>query len=702
MNKKMRFAFKQKINKGMLLTAVFLLFTMSSCMMPELAPELYVGTLNIENAGEVNINNPDNVNINPGGNTPEIPGIPTTPGVNDGYLVIKNSTPGQTIHFIRIKYPNGAYKIISTDIPTGEDQAIILPKGDYEVSISEDGIYYSSTEPAAIEPVSSPSDGKILDTATHFLPPGWWSTGGCNTTDPTQPEYNPQGPGGGGGPGPGGDYPIGYLAITNNYNSPIDTIEVTYVRKPDGSTSGLPAINPIPGASNPQTLTLNLDPPLKTGETIEIPLPIGWYRIRVGYQGANSFPIWFGNPSEIEREIKEGESTSVELGADGVWDNPNDPTDPTDPTNPVTPIDPGNGNGYIKIKNIYQDSIINVIDVYSTDTPATLAPNPTGPVSITPLFYNDVYYYSVPQGSYKVRVGFQDDNGNINWYTPKDYTGGNWWDYPTTNVVVTPGQDLNEIPPVPEVNDGQGPGSNDSGYYNPANHTKGYVAVRNSSTSIIRGFTVTDVSSDMPPAGNESWGAATLTAPGVANGSHTLEVPVTPGKKYINIWLTRKDTPNKLTLVHKESFVYIDTLTVFNLISTMTIETYPEHTTPTSLLGESGTIIVVNGQKTGYNLTDIVVVNYGKGTVHSISSTLKGSEKDPGNPGEIRASGTNLGLIPGQSSPVYSLPPGMYRLAVKKSGHTTWYGKNASTWKLVHVRSGVPLVFSFDGTHLDP
>jgi hypothetical protein len=32
-------------------------------MMPELSPELYVSTLNIENAGVVNINNTEEVNI---------------------------------------------------------------------------------------------------------------------------------------------------------------------------------------------------------------------------------------------------------------------------------------------------------------------------------------------------------------------------------------------------------------------------------------------------------------------------------------------------------------------------------------------------------------------------------------------------------------------------------------------------------------
>jgi hypothetical protein len=40
-----------------------LLVTMGSCMMPELAPELYVGALNIENAGEVNIDKAGAANI---------------------------------------------------------------------------------------------------------------------------------------------------------------------------------------------------------------------------------------------------------------------------------------------------------------------------------------------------------------------------------------------------------------------------------------------------------------------------------------------------------------------------------------------------------------------------------------------------------------------------------------------------------------
>lgn len=52
-----------KIYKNLFLTLALLLLTvMSSCLMPELSPELYVGTLSIENAGEVNIPGAGNLN----------------------------------------------------------------------------------------------------------------------------------------------------------------------------------------------------------------------------------------------------------------------------------------------------------------------------------------------------------------------------------------------------------------------------------------------------------------------------------------------------------------------------------------------------------------------------------------------------------------------------------------------------------------
>jgi hypothetical protein len=666
---------KLKGYKNVLLTALFLLFAMSSCLMPELSPELYVGTLNL-NVDELNVT---------GGSGGGGSGGTGIAGANEGYLVIKNSTPGQTIHFIRIKYPDGSYRIIPTDIAPGEEKKIVLPKGDYEVSISEDGLYYSSTEPVTIETASVLPDGKILDTATHFLPSGWWSTGGY---DPNHdPHYNPQGPNGPGG-GEGGGYPMGYLTITNNYTSPIDTVQVTYIRNPNGST--LPVINPIPGASDPQTLTLRLDPPLRTGETIEIPLPIGWYRIKVGYQGANPYPIWFGSPPEIEREIKEGESTSVELGDDGTWDGPSGPTTPTGPTGPTIPST-SSGNGYIVVKNIYGNCIINVIQIQqisSTYETGKWDPNTTDPIAITPLFKDDVYYYGpVPYGKYKVRVGFSAPPALPVWY--------NDWNITVVEV------DDTKHPQVPVQGDpitipGSGPG-----YYNPGDHTKGYVSVKNSSSSIIRGFTVTDVSSNEFAGALASWGAADTTSNNISNGGRTPEILVAPGKKWINIWLTRKDTPTKLTLVHKECYVYIDALTIPNLVTTMTIDTYPEFTTPTDLSSQTGTIYVANGAKTGKNIGEIVIYNYGRGDAHVITHTLKGHETDPGEANVKRAGGL-VDLAPGATSTAYTLPPGMYRLAVRLNGHTTWYGKSGSVWKLVQVRSGVPMVFSFDGTHLDP
>jgi hypothetical protein len=702
MNKRKEFALikhvdkKQKINTSILLTAVFLLFAMSSCLMPELSPELYVDTLTI-NAGEVNINS-------------------TSPGVDDGFLVIKNSTPDQVIHSIRIKYPDGSYKIIPTNIVTGEEKTITLPKGDYEVSISEDGIYYSGKELVTIEPASSLPEGKTLDTADKFQPPGWWKTGGHNT-DPAYPSYNPDpdgGPGGGqntdptnpgGGqtdPGSGVSYPTGYLTITNNYSRSIDIVQVTYIAKPDGSTSGLPVINPIPGAGNPQTLTLDLDPPLGTGESIEIPLPIGKYKIRVGYQGTNAFPIWFGKPVDIEREIEEGGTTLVELETNGTWGGSGGGTIDPGTTDPG-PVDPPAtvvvGSGYIVIRNIYPNSIINIIEIQSMDTPATLDPNPTGTITIPSLGYNadpiNVYYYApVPYGKYKVRVGFSGED-DTKWYN------GNDW-----NVIQEIEVGNGSYPNVPHSSDpGNGPTQGQPGYYNPSGHTMGYVQVKNSGSSTIWGIAVNSKLDDKTFAMWPHWGSNENIQGASVPPDQTSPIieNVPPGKKYVHVWFTKKGE-TKMQHAYKDVDILADVLTIPIFYLTVSFETWPIYTTPpTSYIGNAkGSIQLYNGQMDSKNIIQIVIANYGQGTYRYVMETIR-DEKVPTVYEEL--AGGTVAIVPGTYSQIYELPPGRYRVAVKKTDppmYYDYYGASLWTWKLVHVQAGLPVVLTFDGSYIKP
>jgi hypothetical protein len=676
---------KIKGHKSALLTALFLLFAMSSCLMPELSPELYVGTLNL---------NVDELNINGTG----------IPGADEGFLVIKNSTPDQTIHFIRVKYPDGSYRIFPVNLAPGEEKTIILPKGDYEVSISEDGIYYSSKEPVTIEPESSLPGGKVLDTATHFLPPGWWKTGGRNTTDPTRPEYNPDPesrPGGGGnGPGPGGSYPsTGYLTITNNYGYPIDTVQVIYIERPEGYSGPLPVINPIPGASDPQTLTLKLDPPLMTGWSIEIPLPGGKYRIRVGYQGTNAFPIWYGNPSDIEKDIEPSGGASVELGSNGNWESEGS----TDPGG--TPL-PENGMGYIKITNIYENSIVNVIDVYQI-SPDTWDPKSTGPVPITPLFKGDSYYYAVPYGTYKVRVGYYDPSkgdaeDNPNWYNPKNYTG-DWWESVPTTVTVGPGQNLNELVEVPEAENGQGPGIGQNGYYLPSGHTTGFVQVKNTGSSTIWGIVVNSKASDKTFE-QRHWGTRDSTnGQGVGPGETSPLIDnIAPGRKFVHVFFTLKGSTTMLD-VYQEVDILADVLTIPIFYLTLSFETYPIYTfAPNISDAKKGSIQIYNGQKNSNKITEIMIANYGMGTARAIYETTI-YEDAPTEFHKFVDSTTPVNS--GSYSEAFQLTPGRYRVAVRKTGYNgkiDWWGNSVWVWKVVHVQAGLPVVLTFDGDYIKP
>ncbi|WP_148257326.1 hypothetical protein [Treponema primitia] len=389
--------------------------------------------------------------------------IYVTPDPEDnGKLTIENDTEGQTIHFIRIKYPDGTYKVIPADVGTGDNKELSLPAGNYEVSISEDGIYYSSVEPVSVEPGSVEPDGKILDTGTKFQPPLWWKTGGHNDPnfpdepgyDPEYPEWNPNNPNNpesGDLTTPGTDTDgttpnalpgWGHLKITNNSNYPVDIIKVTYLAWPDGSTKDLPAIS----SENPTNeLTFTLDPALKppataggVGDSITLALHAGKYKVELGYKGGNKTPAWLGQSEKI---VKEGETATIELQSDG-GNSGGGTTPPTDTK----------GSYYIVVKNQYKDTIVNAINVYQMPESApggttTLAPNPTGIVVITPpLYFGDIYYYKVPTtGKYKVRMGFYDPSlppgpGNPFWYNaPSDDDDPDHpadWTEPTDEITV--------------------------------------------------------------------------------------------------------------------------------------------------------------------------------------------------------------------------------------------------------------------------
>ncbi|WP_010253650.1 hypothetical protein [Treponema primitia] len=381
----------------------------------------------------------------------------TLPPEDNGKLTIKNTTEGQTIHFIRVKYPDETYKVIPANVGTGEEKVLSLPAGDYEVSISEDGVHYSSVETLAIESITDDPVGKTLDTTDNFKPPLWWKTGGHNDSsdpkyDPNYDEWNPDNPvsPNKGTDGGGTDetttqrpYPgLGYLEVINNSNYPLDIIKVTYFAWPDGSTENLPAIS----LENPTNeLTFTLDPQLEKEQSIILTLPAGSYKVELGYKGGNQNPSWLGKSENL---VEEGKTSKVELKSEGG--NSGGGTTGTTPPAETT------GSYYIIVKNQYKDTIVNAINVYQVPGSApnnttTLAPNPTGIVVTPPLNFGDTYYYKVPTtGEYKVRMGFYDPSkpkgpGNPFWYnSPSDDTDP---DHPASwtepGDVITVGNDPN-------------------------------------------------------------------------------------------------------------------------------------------------------------------------------------------------------------------------------------------------------------------